>query len=99
MEEQARSRSASSTRSLPNAFFFSLSSQLVSAHAGEAEQSVRGLKICFAAGDGNSRAREKMKPVGICTSLSPSLLACHSFISKRKAAFVLTYLESTSGRD
>lgn len=79
--------------------FFFLSSQLVSAHAGEAEQSVRGLKICFAAGDGNSGAREKMKPVGICTSLSPSLLACHSFISKRKAAFVLTYLESTSGRD
>lgn len=78
--------------------FFSLSSQLVSAHAAEAEQSVRGLKLCSAAGDGNSGAREKMKPVGICSSLSPPLLTCHS-VSLYKADFALTHLESTSGRN
>lgn len=33
-----------------------VSSTLVPAHAGEAEQSMHGLKICFAAGDGNSTA-------------------------------------------
>jgi len=37
-----------------------VSSKLVSAHAGEAEQSMHGLKICFAASDGNSRVWEKM---------------------------------------
>lgn len=40
-----------------------VSSKLVSEHVGEAEHFMRGLKICFAAGDGNSRAWGKMMPI------------------------------------
>lgn len=53
------SRTASSARSLMGF----VSSKLVSAHAGVVEQSMHGLKICFAAGDGNSGPWEKMMPV------------------------------------
>lgn len=70
-----------------------LSPQLVSAHSVEAEQSVYGLKICFAADDGNSSVREKRKPVGICSSLSPSLLACHSVYFYKKGSFCLNLFE------
>lgn len=40
-----------------------VSSKLVPAHAGEAEQSMHGLKICFAAGDGTAELRKKIVPI------------------------------------